>query len=164
VAIIHGFLAVVLLFGSACTREWRLVPGQDQAEKRAVELTSSHPEATFAVSQDTLTSSPAVLALSFTRVVNPNKTPFLIFVYLSYRPGEKTDILHRRILLGNGSLYPPELPGGFRLRVSAAFAKLKAEKATDVQLVLEMKRIHPGESWSQLKVTVAPPQWRGENG
>jgi hypothetical protein len=66
------------------------------------------------------------------------------------------------MLVGNASLYPADRPGGFRLRASAAFAKLKAAKATDLRLVVELKRIHPAQPWTQVEVTVAPPQWRDE--
>jgi hypothetical protein len=153
-AIVRGLLVGSLVFGASV----ELSASQVQAE--SVELTNGRTEGSFAVSPDTLASSPPVLALSFPRVVNPANTPFVVFVYLTYRPGEAPDAAPRKILLGNGSLYPADRPGGFRLRASAAFAKLKAAKANDVRLVLEMKRLHPAEPWSQVEVTVAPPQWR----
>jgi hypothetical protein len=164
-AIVSGLLAGALLFGgSARTEGQRVDPIVSQVRPEPVELTNSQTKGSFAVSPDTLVSAPPVLALSFTRVVNPANTPFVVFVYLSYRPAETEGTASRRILLGNGSLYPADRPGGFRLRASAAFAKLKAAKATDVRLMLEMKRLRPAEPWSQVEVTVAPPQWLSEGG
>jgi len=160
--IVGGLLAGALLLGSARTEGQRVDPSASQGRPQAVKLTNNQTEGSFAVSPDTLASAPPVLALSFTRVVNPANTPFEVFVYLSYRPVETAGTAPRRILLGNGSLYPADRPGGFRLRASAAFAKLKAAKATDVRLVLEMKRLRPAEPWSKVEVTVAPPQWLSE--
>jgi hypothetical protein len=157
-AIVRGLLVGSLVFGGSVD----LSASQVQAE--SVELTNSQTQGSFAVSPDTLASSPPVLALSFTRVVNPANTPFVVFVYLTYRPGGAPRAAPRKILLGNGSLYPADRPGGFRLRTSGPFAKLKAAKATDVRLVLEMKRLHPAEPWSQVEVTVGPPRWRSESG
>lgn len=163
--LIHGFLVGGVLVGSlflggVCAQGKRPESGQEQAA--SIELTNSHPKSSFAVSADVLARSPSVVALSFTRVVNPARTAFAIFVYLSYRPPEAVDAAPLKILVGNGSLYPADRPGGFLLRVSAAFGKLKAAKATDVRLVLEMRRIHPAEPWFQVEVTAAPPQWRSQ--
>ena len=163
VAVVHGLLAMALLFGAIRDKGQQANAGGGQAQTETVDLTNKHPEVSFAVSPDTLADSPHVLALSFTRVINPAGIPFVIFVYLSYRPAEKPGKAPIRILLGNGSLFPADRPGGFRLRTSNAFAKLKADKATDVRLVLEMKRLHPSQPWSQVEVTVASPQWRSEN-
>ena len=159
--LIDGFLVGTLFLGGVCGAHSER-PESRQEQAGPVKLTDSHPGASFEVSADVLGSSPTVVALSFTRVVNPARTAFAIFVYLSYRPAEAADAAPLRILLGNGTLYPVDRPGGFRLRVSAAFGKLKAAKATDVRLVLEMKRIHPAEPWSHVEVTAAPPQWRSE--
>jgi len=161
--IVGGLLAgALLLAGSARTEGQRVDPSASQVRPEPVELTNSQTKGSFALSPNTLASAPPVLGLSFTRVVNPANTPFVVCVYFSYRPGETAGTARRRILLGNGSLYPADRPGGFRLRASAAFAKLKAAKATDVRLALEMERLHPAEPWSQVEVTVAPPQWRSE--
>jgi hypothetical protein len=161
-AIVRGLLAGALLGGSARTEGQRVDPSVSQVRPQPVELSNGQTKGSFAVSPDTLASAPPVLALSFTRVVNPANTPFEVFVYFSYRPVETAGTAPRSILLGNGSLYPADRPGGFRLRASAAFAKLKAAKATDVRLVLEMRRLRPAEPWSRVEVTVAPPQWLSE--
>lgn len=162
-AAVYRLLIVALLLGGVGmeSQQSDTRPGQVRAEPIA--LTSSSPEASFIVRADTLASSPTVLALNFTRVVNPARTSLQIFVYLSYRTGEKPSAAPVRILLGNTSLYPADRPGGFRLRVSDAFGKLKAANATDARLVIEMERIHPAEPWSQVEVTVAPPQWRSKD-
>ena len=164
-AIVRRLLAGSLfLLGIVSTEARRVDPSARQGLPEQVMLTNRQTEGSFAVSPDTLASAPPVLALSFIRVVNPANTPFVVFVYLSYRPVETGSNAPRRILLGNGSLYPADRPGGLRLRASAAFAKLKTARATDVRLVLEMKRLRPAEPWSEVEVTVAPPQWRSEGG
>lgn len=87
-------------------------------------------------------SSPSVLALHFTQVTNPSRTPFQIFVFLAYQPVEQGAAGPVKIPLGDVALYPPDRPGGFMVRASGAFPELRAKKATDVRLVLEMKRLH----------------------
>jgi hypothetical protein len=163
VAVVHGLLAGTLLLACVCAGGQQPEARRDQGQAGSIELTNSHPEASFVVSPEVVASSPAVLELRFTRVVNPARTEFQIFVYLSYRPGDEADAAPIRILLGNGNLYPADRPGAFRLRASTAFGKLKAAKASGVRLVLEMKRMHRAEPWSQVEVTVTRPQWRGEN-
>ncbi len=153
-----GALLVVVL--SAVAQQAK--PTGTQARAESIELTKNQTTGSFAVSPDVLASAPPVLGLSFPRVVNPANTPFSIFVYFSYRTEEATGTSTEKALVGNASLYPADRPGGFRLRTSVAFAKLKAAKATDIRLVVEMKRIHPAQPWTQVEVTVAPPQWRGE--
>ena len=162
-AIVCLLLAGALLCGDRSAEGQNVDPSASQAQPEPLELTNSRTTGSFAVSPETLRRAPAVLALSFPRVANPASTPFAIFVYLSYRTREGKEAPPVKILLGNGSLYPADRPGGFRLRSSAAFAKLKAAKATHVRLVLEMKRLHPAEPWSQVEITVAPPAWRSEN-
>lgn len=163
-AVVGGLLVGALcLGGSARTEGQGALPNTSQVGVEAVELTNNHTTDSFAVSANTIASAPPVVALGFPRVVNSANTPFVISVYLSYRPGEGRGEAPLRILLGNGSLYPADRPSGFRLRTSAAFRKLKAARATDVRLVLEMKRLRPAEPWSQVEITVRPPEWRDEN-
>jgi hypothetical protein len=153
-----GALFVVALSAVAQQAE----PTGTQARPESIELTNKQTTGSFAVSPDVLASAPPVLGLSFPRIVNPANTPFSIFVHFSYRTAKATGTSPEKMLVGNASLYPADRPGGFRLRASAAFAKLKAAKATDIRLVVEMKRIHPAQPWTPVEVTVAPPQWRGE--
>ncbi|MGC2530355.1 MAG: hypothetical protein WA639_21620 [Candidatus Acidiferrum sp.] len=161
-AVVRGLLIGALFFGGSGRTEGAF-PSASQVRAEAVELTNNRTTGSFAVPADTLASAPPVVALVFPRVINPANTPFVICVYLSYRPGEGKVEAPLRILLGNGTLYPADRPGGFRLRTSAAFRKLKAAKARDVRLLLEMKRLRPTEPWSQVEITVRPPEWRGEN-
>ena len=163
-AVVRRLLAGALFFcGSGRTEGQRALPSASQIRAEGVELTNDQTTGSFAVSADTIASAPPVVALGFSRVINPANTAFVISVYLSYRPGEAKGEAALRILLGNGSLYPADRPGGFRLRTSAAFRKLNAAKARDVRLVLEMKRLRPAEPWSQVEITVQPPEWRDEN-
>jgi len=137
-------------------------PTGTQARPESIELTNNQTTGSFAVSPDVLAIAPPVLGLSFPRVVNPANTPFSIFVHFSYRTAKATGTSPEKILVGNASLYPADRPGGFRLRTSVAFEKLKRAKATDIRLVVEMKRIHPAQPWTRVEMTVAPPQWQGE--
>jgi hypothetical protein len=161
-AVIGCLLAGALLSSAA------LCGGQqaDPSQVAPVALTNSQPVVSFAVSPDTLVSTPPVVALSFPHVVNPANTAFSIFVYFSYRSSdsasEKPNTPPEKVLVGNASLYPADRPGGFRLRASDAWAKLKAAKATEVRLVVEIKRIHPTKPWTQVELSVAPPEWQGE--
>jgi hypothetical protein len=126
-------------------------------------LTNSQPEVSFAIAPDVVTGSPPLLALSFPRVVNPSNTGFQIFVYFSYRSAQAASGAPHRILIGNGSLFPADSPGGFVLRASKAFRILAADKAIDVRLVLELKPVQADRPWPPVEVTVAAPQWRQEN-
>ena len=162
---VHGLLLWALLLGG--TQHSEQSPGegiQGPAKPTSVTLTNDHPTGFFILDPETIASAPPVVAVSLTRVVNPNKTPFQVFVYLSYLPeaGEKPRT--QRILIGNFGLYPPDRPGGARLRASNAFRQLKAArpKPTEVRLVLELKRIHERRPWTPIEVTVAPPNWQAE--
>ncbi len=165
---VHGLLIWALLFGGAYARGQSLDGHADpkQATLTPVTLTNDCPEGSFLITPEILASPPAVLALAMTQVVNPAKTPFQVFVYLSYQPSsaEKRGPAPVKILLGNVGLYPPDRPAGFLLRASTAFRKMKgaSSKPTEVRLLLEMKRIHARKPWTPVDVTVAPPEWRTE--
>jgi len=159
----HVCLVAALLYAGLCGAGQRTEYTHGQEEAAQVVLTNSHPEVSFDISPDVVTTSPPVLALSFPRVVNPSNTAFQIFVYFSYRPAQKGSGAPLRILIGNGSLYPADHPGGLVLRASNAFSALRADRATDVRLVLEMQPLHRALPWPPVEVTVAAPQWRQEN-
>jgi len=137
--------------------------GQRQAAPTRVTLTNHRPTGYFPIDPETLASAPPILGVTITRVVNPGKTPFQVFVYLSYQPRTgRTE--PEKILIGNFGLYPPDRPSGFLLRSSRAFRKLKSlsSSPTDLRLLLEMKRIHAKSPWTAVEVTIAPPEWRRE--
>jgi hypothetical protein len=83
-----------------------------------------------------------------------------LFVYLSYQATSG----FQKILVGNVGFYPPDRPAGFLLRSSRAFAELKRSttKPSDVRLSLEIKRLHESKPWTQVEITVAPPEWKSE--
>jgi hypothetical protein len=139
---------------------------QRSAKPVGVTLTNERPTGYFAVDPETLVAAPPVLALKVTRVVNPSRMPFQVFVYLSYDSGREEKGRTGQILIGNFGLYPADRPAGARLRASNAFRQLKAasSKPIDVRLRLEMKRIHEESPWASLEVTVAPPEWQDEVG
>ncbi|HEV2426335.1 MAG TPA: hypothetical protein VGZ29_16025 [Terriglobia bacterium] len=161
-AAILGFLIGVVLFGGPKAGEQAPGTGHPGTETSGLTLTNTRPEGSIPVPAATLVSSPALLALHFTKVNNPSRTGFQIFVFLSYQPAQEGAARPVRVLLGNEAFYPPDRPGGFVVRASRAFRELKAAKATDVRLVLEMKRLHPQTPWPSVEVTVAPPEWRNE--
>jgi hypothetical protein len=163
-AVVRALLIGALLFGGELAGGRSPSSGQGETPANSVVLTNTRPQASFPLSAATLATAPRVLALHFTRVTNPAGTPFEIFVYLSYEPPQQGSAsAPARIPLGDMSLYPPDRPGGFVVRASNAFRKLNATKATRVRLVLEMQRLHPGSPWSQIELTVAPPEWRYES-
>jgi hypothetical protein len=129
-----------------------------------VTLTNDRPTSSFALDAQTLASAPAVLKLTLTKVVNPAKLPFEIFVYVSYQADNdaKTSTGKEKILIGNFGLFPPDHPATFSLAAFDAFRTLKAKslKATGVRLLLEMKRIHESAPWTHVEVTVARPEWQ----
>lgn len=160
-----GLLFWALLLGGARAMGQGL--GGDQHQRQAaptrVTLTNERPAGYFPLDPETLASAPPILGVTITRVVNPGKTPFQVFVYLSYQSGAgRTE--PEKIRIGNFGLYPPDRPAGFLLRSSQAFRKLKSlsSSPTDVRLLLEMKRIHGTRPWTSVEVTVAAPEWRRE--
>jgi hypothetical protein len=165
--VVSGFLIEALLFGGL------LATGRSQDQQHLtptpVVLTNDRPTGSFPIGQETLASAPPILALTITKVVDPGQEAMGFFVYLSFRSsasssGANNQPASQKILIGNFSLYPADRPGGFLLRASTAFNKLKAasSKPTDVRLVLEMKRLHETKPWPSVAVTVAPPEWRDE--
>jgi len=165
---VHGILIWALFLGGGYARGQGLEGRAQGQTPTQVTLTNDHPEGSFLIAPEILASPPPVLALAITQVINPNNTAFQLFVYLSYHPGaeEKRSPVPAKILVGNVGLYPPDHPGGFLLRSSTAFRKLRAANSNpaDVRLLLEMKRIHEGTPWTPVEVTVAPPEWRTEVG
>jgi hypothetical protein len=144
--------------------------GQDQKDQREGQganatLTSDHPAESFAIPPETLRSAPPVVVIQVTKVVNPGRTPFQIFVYLSYRsaPGQQQA---QKIPIGNVGLFPADHPAGFLLRASSAFERLKAtaSSATDVCVLVELKPLRKSDKLTSVEVTVAPPQWKAEPG
>jgi hypothetical protein len=123
----------------------------------AATLNPAHPAASFPIERETLASSPPILRVSITKVVNPARTPVGVYVYLSPSQGSG------ETLVGNFALFPPGHPGGFLLGTSKAFAELRERGYTgEVRLRIELKRIHPAKPWTPLEVRVAPPQWLRE--
>jgi hypothetical protein len=162
-AVVHACLVAVLLYAGLSGPGQHTAAADSQEQAAQVVLSNGHPESSFAIAPDVLTGSRPLLALSFPRVVNPSNTGFQIWVYFSYRRALAASSAPLRILVGNGSLFPADRPGGLVLRASKAFTLLRTDQATDVRLVLELKPINDAQSWPPMEVTVAAPQWRQEN-
>ena len=135
---------------------------EQPATVASFKLSNERPSASVELKQQTLDKAPAVLEVSATNVVNPEKTPVAIYVYLAVagKESKKEDV---RIPIGNFSLYPPDQPGKFLMRASGAFEKLKtAEKnAASTFLVFELKRLHEAQAWTRVELSITPA-WRND--
>ena len=135
--------------------------GPNQEVRRPVVLTSQQPAGSFPVAREVLASKPPIVFVSITRVVNPEMTPFEIWVHLSFENG-KSASGREKALVGNFSLYPPDKAGGFQLNAADAFRTLEeaGKEQGEVRLEVEMRRIHEMKPWTPIEVTVSPPVWR----
>jgi hypothetical protein len=139
---------------------------REVAEPGPVTLTNDHPSGSFSIDPKALAKSPAVLALRVTKVVNPERTGVGFSVYLSLAPaaGSGPEEQREKILIGSFSLYPPDRPAGFVFRASEAFRQLQAtkipSKSSEVQLLIEMRRLHDRNPWTPVEIVIASPQWR----
>jgi len=135
--------------------------GAAQEARQPVTLTARQTSASFAVPPDVLVHTPATLFIAIRKVVNPEKIPFQILVYLERNEKDTPT----RVLVGNFSLYPPDKPGGFRLSMPDPFRKLgdiPGSKGSNTTLVIDMRRMHETDRWNSLEVTIAPPKWQGQ--
>jgi hypothetical protein len=133
--------------------------GAAEEARQLVILTARQTTASFAVLPDVLAHRPATLFISIPKVVNPDKSPFQIFVYLERNEKDTS----KRVLVGNFSPYPPDEPGGFRLSTTDSFRKLgdvAGSEGSNPKLVIDMRRMHQTDRWNSLQVTIAPPEWQ----
>jgi hypothetical protein len=153
-----GFLIAVALVDGTCAAG---APEHAPGPQASLTLSDEHPEVSFPIDSQTVSAAPAVLELKVPSVFNPARLGFHLLVYLTF---DFVAVKNKRekVLIGDAGFYPADRPAGFQMRSSKAFAKLKAagSKATDVRLLLEIRRIHDAESWKPVKVTIAPPQWK----
>ena len=128
---------------------------------RPVVLTNQQPAGSFPVAREILASKPAIVFVSITRVVNPDITPFEIWVHLSFE-NRKSASGEKRILVGNFSLYPPDKTGGFQLNAADAFRTLEeaGKEQGEVRLEVEMRSLHDMKRGTPIEVTISPPVWR----
>ena len=166
---VDGLLLWTLLLGNRGARGEGPGGGTKRpAQQTDVTLTSERPTGYFLLDPEMFASAPPVLAVRITRILNPSKIPLQVFVYLSYqtKAGGKRGTEPEKILIGNFDLYPADRPARFLLCASTAFRKLKttSPKPTDVQLLLQMKRLHETRTRTPVEVTLAPPEWRSEEG
>jgi hypothetical protein len=167
---VSGLLIGVLLFCSfRAGGQGPDSQNRDVAGPTPVTLTSERPTGFFPLRPETLTDARPILALTITKVVNPQQLGLGISVYLSFSPvpssgGPKEQPRGEKILIGNFSLYPPDHPAGFRLRASEAVRQLQGAgahaKLADVRLLIEMKRVHEKTPWAPVELVIAPPEWQ----
>jgi hypothetical protein len=166
----NAIVLAILLLPLCCSGEPNTVDEEQRSEASGtmpvapLKLTNAHPSGTFRIPQETTAAAPSVLSLSVVEVVNPEKTPVEIFVYLvrseeGPTPKEKT-------LVGQFGLYPADHPASFTLRLSGAFQNLQAAglslKSARVELELELKAINKGKPLTKVELTVGPPKWLSE--
>ena len=129
-----------------------------------LKLTEDHPSGSFVIAPATIAAAPPILSVSITQVMNPEKTPVEIFVYLVR--WDEGPMPAERILMGQFGLFPPDHPASFTLRSSAAFQKLRASGAASqtskILLMLELKPISGKKSLTNVELTMAPPEWHTE--
>jgi hypothetical protein len=161
--LISGFGIGALLI--CCTRSaGQAMSGQAKPEQPpALTLTNVRPVGYFLLAPETIATAPPVLAVKVTKVVNPDKTPFQLFVYLSCDSASGTNE-RQRLLIGNFGFFPSDKPGGHLLRASGAFHQLKTTSCNsrDVRLLFEMKRLYEANPWTTVELTIAPPEWKPE--
>jgi hypothetical protein len=125
--------------------------------RETVTLTSKHPNGSFPLPPDILQTSPSVLEVSVTKVVNPHAKSVSVFVYLS--PPEETDA-SQRVEVGNFSLYPTDRPAKFVLAGGAALQKLSPPRTAlkGWRVVFELDKETKQES--SLEQTIESPNWK----
>lgn len=152
----------LLVCGLSVAPYARAQPAEHPPETKPVTLTDKLPTASFPLSSEIVAKGPPILALTITKVTNPERFGINLFVYLSSTQGSQS----QKILIGNVSLYPSDHPAGFLLRSSTAFQQLQVQgapsKSSRVALLIEMKPVHQGEPWKPIELVVAPPEWRKE--
>jgi hypothetical protein len=139
----------------------------NEAPKRPASLTLSnyHPSGCFPVAREKLASMPAALFISIVKVINQERTPFEVLVFL-VPSGKKMHSPEQKILVGNFSLYPPDHPAGFLLSTSKALRELKSSSQFpndgSLQLLVEIRRTDETKEWTPVELTVTAPEWRSE--
>ena len=127
--------------------------------RQPVTLTAQQTSASFPVLPDILARRPGTLFISIPKVVNPDKSPFEILVYLVRNEKDR----RKKFLVGNFSPYPTDKPGGFRLSTTDSFRKLGDilhSEDGNTTILIEMARMHATDRWNSLEVTIAPPEWQ----
>ena len=169
--VVLALVVAILLWPLACLAE--RAPACEQQLTDAVptvpaaplKLTDAGPSGFFPIAPKTVIAAPAVLSLSVTQVVNPEKAAVEIFLYLVRFDSEHTP--KEKIFVGQFGLFPPDHPARFTLRSSGAFQKLlaagPAPNSNQVRLLLELKPISGKKPLSKIELTIAPPEWAPED-
>jgi hypothetical protein len=163
---ISGFSVFGISCGSAGVQEpataqtaakSEATPTTPTPARETVTLTSEHPTGSFPLPPDILQTSPSVLEVSVTKVVNPNAKSVSVFVYLS-PPDEKDE--SQRVEVGNFSLYPTDRPAKFLLAGGAALRKLPPPRTAlqGWRVVFELDKQTKQES--SLELTIESPKWK----
>jgi hypothetical protein len=107
--------------------------------------------------------APPILEISVSKIENAEDLPFSVRVSLVLQ-GASCGTARRQIALGNFSVFPPNQPGRYALRVSGAFRTLRAAgfdaSQCDVSLVVRIEKISQIRAWTPLRVQIQPPEWR----
>ena len=132
----------------------------------ALVLSEAQPARRVQLPANARSGSLPFLEVPILEISNPEKMGFSIQVYLERTRSTASEGDTERVLLGTFTPYPPDQAGSFLLRASKGFDKLKETRANTaedrVNLLLEVKRLHPNKPWTPLVVKIAPIRWRAE--
>jgi hypothetical protein len=127
-----------------------------------VHLTHTQPRAVMAIPDAVLQRAPSLLLLPVTQINNETLTPVSVYAYLTWSD-PKHGNRPARLLLGQISIFPPNQPGTFAIRLSQEFQEL-LKQAPEFQqlspsLVLELRPIH-SQALPAMDLTIGPVEWR----
>lgn len=157
---LHVAMAAWILCIAASTRQ----PGKPVDATSQLTLTDKQPLGRMQIPTSVRAAPTPYLEIPVSRISDPQETGISIYVYLEWtRVGGGAP---EKIPLGNFAPYPANQPGTFMLSVSPGFEKLKQTGASleqdHVVLLLELKRLHPNQSWTPVQVTIAPVRWKSQ--
>lgn len=131
-----------------------------------ITLTNRRPSANVSIPPRILRNPLPILEVPVASVRNEKRTPFAIFVYLAWKHGQPGLSKRQKLLVGNFAVFPPDRPGRYTLRVSNAFRELSKNRKNlerlQLDLQLEIRRVHENRPWTSVEATIGPVRWLRE--
>jgi hypothetical protein len=124
---------------------------QEPVEACQVTLTASKPKAACTVPRDLVARPPRVVQIPVTKIENPSRQSFSIYLYVSAASGEPE-------LIGNVTVFPPDRTGVYVIRSQAPFERLGASRPP-ARLAIEMRRTLESQPWRNVSVSIGPLRW-----
>jgi hypothetical protein len=127
------------------------------ARENVFEIGNKTPRLQIPVSMDLLTNQPDVLMIQISEVINTNMSPITMSLYF-----EASDVRRK---IGSFTLYPPDHPGTFKLRMNSnllqEMIRTAKENKRGLMLCIEMQsggeNLHPGTPPSSITVRMNAP-------